>query len=133
MRDADQVVGTLYVGSAGACASFDGDRFVVHEGWPGRQPPCNCHWRPIAGTTPDFGANRPVVDTIAFLEICREIGEASDRGKVLVHCHGGIERSPLTVYGVLRTKGFSDATAWDLVVSAHPQSQDRRHWLTVPI
>ena len=130
MRDADRVVGDLYVGSASACPGFAGSRFVVHEGWPGRQPPCVCEWRPIAGKTPDYGENRPIVEIDSFLSICREIDEASRNGPTLVHCHGGIERSPLTVYGVLRVRGYSDETAWHAVISAHPQSQDRRHWLT---
>lgn len=130
MRDPSLVVGNLYVGSAGACARFDGVRFVVHEGWPGKQPPCDCNWRPIAGKTPDFGANMPVVETDRFLDICHEINAACDRDNVLVHCHGGVERSPLTVYGVLRVRGYSDNDAWEVVSKAHPIAQDRRHWLT---
>ena len=50
--------------------------------------------------------------------------------RVLVHCHHGVERSPLAVAWFLTTKhGMTIDSAYRLVMERHPRTQDRRRWL----
>lgn len=76
----------------------------------------------------DWEATLPQLDKIAeVIEYARD----PNRGPVLVHCGGGIERSPLAVaWYLFRKCGMTFEEAYDLVKMKRPIAQDRRAWLS---
>ncbi|MBJ7598535.1 MAG: hypothetical protein DLM67_00190 [Candidatus Nephthysia bennettiae] len=46
-----------------------------------------------------------------------------DRAKVLVHCTGGIDRSPSIAYAILRSMGYSEADAESAVLEGRPEAR----------
>lgn len=75
----------------------------------------------------------PKLASIEALTKCAEIIErhATTDKPLLVHCHGGIERSPLTVAWWLSTSDREDGldAAYRLIRGKRPIIEDRRYWL----
>jgi protein-tyrosine phosphatase len=72
---------------------------------------------------------------IANMNILRDFASTVDRlltdgKKVLVHCGGGIERSPLAVaFYISWKRGIPIEEAYQIVEQKHPQTQRRLQWL----
>ena len=123
----DEVIPGLFIGDIeDARKPFDGFMFNVLEG-PVRQPDSRHGWIPIIkGGSPRVQVSAKDLDTAA------ENIESAMRshGRVLVHCAGGIERSPLTVaWFLFRKRGMTFENAYRLVTEKRRQAQRRDGWL----
>lgn len=59
------------------------------------------------------------LDAIAFVEDARR----DPKAKVLVHCTGGIDRSPSLAYAILRAAGWGPAEAEARIRTAYPEGR----------
>lgn len=123
----DEIIPGLFIGDINdARKPFDGFVFNVLEG-PVQSPDSRHGWIPIVQ-----GGMGEVRVRTKDLDIAADNIESALRshGRVLVHCAGGIERSPLTVAWFLyRKRGMTFDTAYTLVTRKHPQTQRRDVWL----
>ena len=57
------------------------------------------------------------------------IMDLMERGKVFIHCHGGIDRSPFIATMVVKLyHGITWEEAWDIVSKARPQALHHDDW-----
>ena len=123
----DEVIPGLFIGDIeDSRRSFDGFVFNMLEG-PVQNPDSRHGWIPIIRSGPGEVRIR-----WKDLDIAAENIESALRthGRVLVHCAGGIERSPLTVAWFLyRKRGMTWEEAYSLVTTKRPQAQRRDAWL----
>ena len=127
-----EILNNLYLSDMNAAGKFDGDRLCVHEAGP--QYDGQCHFIPILTVPPRSKWDR----TGAVVDICAlhravDIIEL-DQGKkerLVVHCMGGIERSPLTVAWYLtRSKKFKSLSdAYAFLKTKRPAVSQRLFWL----
>jgi protein-tyrosine phosphatase len=122
---ADEVVPGVFVGGLEAVqAGFDGSIICVLEACGG-QPPNEQHV-PVLMPGPEGAKATP--ETLE--SVCQAIDEALTVGPVLVHCGGGVERSPLSVAWWLHSRrGMALPDAYQLVALKHPPTQDRTFWI----
>lgn len=128
------ICGTLYLGDRLAAANFptQGTRICVHELLPqyeGHYIHC-----PILQVAPNSETDRcgAKASVRAIHAACsRIITELMNGQHVLVHCHGGIERSPLVVAHYLVSVGICTdlANAYQYLKKIRPCVADRRSWL----
>lgn len=63
-------------------------------------------------------------------EALKTIKSYHSKGQILVHCIGGVERSPLTaVMYLVQNRNMNIDDAYKLVMSKRSIVEDRRHWL----
>lgn len=127
------VIDNLYLSGIVAAGKFDGARLCVHENTPTYAGPF--FHVPILTKRPNDSIDRTgAVASIDALErACDIISEYQSRGqKLLVHCVGGVERSPLTLawYFVKRTKDFDGLIeAYNFLKTKRPVVSERMFWL----
>lgn len=124
------IIGSIYVSSWLGAKQFNGKRICVHHD---SSLVLDYHM-PILLTRPsDEDRNKGAVANPKQLELlatiidsCYESGEP-----LMIHCKGGIERSPLTlVYYLNQYIGYSLDEAYNFVKGKRPIVEDRRSWLT---
>lgn len=72
------------------------------------------HWPILDGPIPP----PEILDAVAsFIDVCLDVGNA-----VFVHCHAGMNRSPLVVARILMKRGMSAQEAIDLVRERRQES-----------
>lgn len=128
-----QITENLYLSGLQAAEKFDGHRLCVHEMTPTYKG--QYHHIPILEKRPNSSIDRTGA-LVSMDALCRAvdlIDQYVDRGeKLLVHCHGGVERSPLTLvwYLVTKAKKFNTLLeAYDLLKAKRPVVSERLFWL----
>jgi len=127
-----RIMGTIYLGDAVAAETFDGYKLCVHEDlWAGYTPTYHV---PILVRSPPTALDRDAEASTAALEYCAGLieGHLDSAKRLLVHCHGGVERSPLTVaYWLVRVGRYQAlAEAYRYLKGLRPVIADRTSWLT---
>ena len=128
----NQITDTLYLSGMHAAAKFDGHRLCVHEMTPTYEG--QYHHIPILTTRPNSKSDRTgAVASIEALDRAADlIGDYVSRGeRLLVHCYGGVERSPLTLaWYFARSKKFDTLQeAYDMMKAKRPVVSERFFWL----
>lgn len=131
----DEILPGLFIGDfADAQTPFDGFIFNVLENPPEMKMyryPENVGWIPILRyRQTEFGvevyADPGALDSAAINIAAALVSHK----RVLVHCGGGIERSPLAVAWFLVTQwGYTMDDAYRLIASKRPQVQRRDYWI----
>lgn len=126
------IVGNLYLSDMIGAGNFDGARLCVHEMTPTYEG--QYHHIPILSKKPNGPWDRTgaIVSVEALIRAMNLIEEYVERNeRLLIHCHGGIERSPLTLACYLvRSKAFGDLDqAYEFIRTKRPVVSDRRFWL----
>ena len=129
-----KVLDGLYLSGMDVASSFKGMRLCVYD-WPPTYGEPFIHI-PILTTRPNSATDRSgAVASIEQLDRAAEIIDQYQRdGNVLlVHCHGGVERSPLTVAWYLRKFGkySSLEEAYTFLQSKRAVVSNRLFWLPV--
>ncbi len=129
----NHIVGSLYLADMEAAKTFDGVRMCVHEDGP--KYTGQCHFLPILTKKPISTFDRSgAVASVNMLNTAADLIDYHVRkgDRLLVHCHGGIERSPLTIAWYLVNKVKECATFQDAYVflkSKRPAVSERLFWL----
>ena len=99
-------------------------------------------------TTGDYFSNEQAEGVIATIQRKRLVSQEklkiahemldryyNDCTPLLIHCIGGVERSPLTLATWMVSRGlYPDlGAAYEYLMSQRPVVEDRRHWLDQPI
>ncbi len=127
------VIGSIYLGDMVSAAKFEGDRLCVHEMVPYYVG--QFHHIPILAKKPKSTTDRTgaVVSMPQLEAACDLIQKYYVANKpLLVHCHGGIERSPLTLAWWLFTKTshvYNLDEAYAYLKLARPAISPRFFWL----
>lgn len=127
-----QITDTLYLSGMFAAGKFDGARLCVHECVPTYKG--QFHHIPILSKRPNS-----TIDRNGALVSIEALGRAADlieqyvtRGeRLLVHCHGGVERSPLTLaWYLVRSLQFKTfIQAYEFIKEKRPVVSERLFWL----
>ena len=135
----NEILTNLYLGDAEDALTFDGTIICVQQNIPWEEPD-HAYWIPIIRTDkPVTTQNEHIASAgvkITILPhqldmVARLISEKRDK-PILVHCRGGMERSPLAVMYYLHH--YVDMTwneAYDFVKSKRPETQNRLSWLNL--
>lgn len=128
------VLGNLYLADMPTAAKFDGMRLCVHENTPTYVGQGNYIHIPILAERPKSKHDRTgaVVSidrlefAVDFIEWCMQRHEP-----LLVHCVGGIERSPLTVaWWLTKTRRIDTIdAAYSYLKKVRPAVSPRLFWL----
>jgi protein-tyrosine phosphatase len=115
-----------------AAGEFDGYRMCVHEDGPLYKG--QCYFIPILTTKPNSKWDRTgaIASIIELEKACKIIDQhVSNDEKILVHCMGGVERSPLTIawYLVQWGQAVDLKDAYEFLKEKRPVVSDRRFWL----
>ena len=120
----NQIAEGAYIGGTAAMRHFTGEVICVTESPPPEEPP-TAHLLPIIV--------RPDTASPAILnEVVSKVDELRAQGKnVIIHCHEGRERAPLTGCWHLVKKGIFNTMeeAYVFVKALRPIVDDRTHWL----
>jgi protein-tyrosine phosphatase len=119
----NEILPNLFLGDKYDAQIFDGEIICVLEKLPDYEPK-NAVLFPIFKNS--------IVDRKELDLAIEAIDFALKKGKkVLVHCVGGAERSPLTVVWYLHSKkGMTIEEAYNLVMEKRPLVQRRDSWLS---
>jgi protein-tyrosine phosphatase len=126
-----RVFDVLYVSDMVGAAKFEGVRICVHERKPTYGTACHI---PILEKPPNDDIDRTggVVDRGKLYHICKEMDyHLANRLPLLVHCVGGVERSPLIFAYFLTTRNFQSSmeNAYAYLKSIRPVVANRSFWL----
>jgi protein-tyrosine phosphatase len=125
----NEIVDGVYVSSVLGALSFKGLRICVHHD---TYLVYDYHM-PILLTRPDEkDRNKQAIVNHKQLDLLADIinNHIIDREPLMIHCKGGVERSPLTlVHYLMKWKGYDIDKAYDFVKSRRPVTIDRRAWL----
>lgn len=132
-RSLSHIVDTIYLSDMDAASTFQGDRICVHELGPRYEG--QCHFMPILTTTPNSKMDRS--GGVASLKALDDVADllheyVIDQRDVLIHCVGGIERSPLALawYLVKVAKKFDTLQeAYNFMKLKRPVVSERLFWL----
>ena len=123
------IIGSIYVSSYPGAASFKGRRICVHHD---TSLVYDFHM-PILLTRPDDeDRNKGAIANLKQLELIGTIIDSclDDNDPLMIHCKGGVERSPLTlVYYLMKFRKYSIDEAYEYVKKKRPVVVDRRSWL----
>lgn len=127
-----EILPTLFLGDMDAASRFDGHRMCVHEMGPTYTG--QCHRMPILTTRPRSTTDRSgaLVSVDLINKAADVIEDYVNRGeKLMVHCQGGIERSPLTIaWWLVRSKQFENfEQAYAFLKTKRPVVSQRLFWL----
>lgn len=132
MNSVNHIYGGIYVSSYEGAKDFDGRVIYVHH---------DIKWYsqglhiPLLSTRPNSDVDRTGAKVNEEnLELIHNLITNSfiDKARILIHCRGGVERSPLTVATWLRRyRGFTLDEAYTLLKLRRPVVEDRRYWLNV--
>lgn len=130
MDTVSKIIGPIFVSSYEGAKDFRGDILFVHHDieWYTRG------WHlPLLQSRPNSDTDRTGAKVnYDNLELIHDIIQFHyDAGSpLLVHCKGGVERSPLCVVTWLNLcKDHSLDSAYEYVKNARPVVEDRRYWL----
>lgn len=129
----DHIVDSLYLADMEAAKTFDGFRMCVHEDGP--QYKGQCHFLPVLTKKPNSVFDRyGAVASVNMLNTAADLIDyhVGRNEKLLVHCHGGIERSPLTIawYLVNKVKRYDTLQeAYAFMRTKRPAVSERLFWL----
>lgn len=125
------VLGNLYLGDYEVAKVFVGERICVYCDEPEYDGPF--YHIPILFTRPKSQLDRTAIASIAQLDAVSDlITSILDKSeKLLVHCMGGVERSPLTVaYWLQKTGRYQTvAEAYEFLKGIRPVVANRQSWL----
>lgn len=130
-RDAHtNIIGSLWVSSWLGAKNFTlGKRICVHHD----SALVLDYHMPILLTRPDeTDRNKGAKANLKQLEMLGHIiGSCLDcEEPLMIHCKGGIERSPLTVaYFLVKFRHYKMDDAYEFIKKARPVVEDRRTWL----
>lgn len=135
---ADHITDSLWLGNIDDAMVFDGEIITCLQDMP-KGVPKRALWIPIIRTSSSLNDYQLIeeqdVDVIALRQqldlVAREIEERMKvRKRTLVHCLGGIERSPLaTVWWLHKYRGMSLNDAYNFVKTKRPIVMNRLEWL----
>lgn len=129
----DQIDDNLFVSGIQAAAKFEGKRICVHERVP--EYGGDFHHCPILVKRPNSDLDRTgALASIGNLELVCDLIEyyLEKNERVLVHCVGGVERSPLTLayFLTVRMKKFDTLQeAYDMMKEKRPVISERLFWM----
>lgn len=119
----DEIIPKLFIGTIQDAQTFDGETIVnvLEQLWDAE--PRRSVWIPILM---DGKAKQQQLNLVAMT-----IHSAlANNHRVLVHCHQGIERSPLAVaYYLMIIKSLTMEQAYELIKQKRPIVEDRQSWL----
>lgn len=127
-----EILPNLYLSDVKAAAEFDGERICVHENYP---PYKGCfHHIPILTHRPNSKYDRTgAIASITSLNFaaCMIDIQLGTGKKLLIHCWGGVERSPLTLaWWLVKNKKFETLDeAYVFLKEKRPVVSDRQFWL----
>ena len=129
---ADNITDNVYLGDMMSAATFDGIRVCVHERGPTYHGQCLCV--PVLTSSPRSKYDRTgAVASIAALDAVSDLIESyvGKDEKIIVHCYGGIERSPLAlVWWLTRSKRYDNINeAYEFIKTKRPAVSPRLFWL----
>ena len=137
---ADKILGSIYLGDKDDAPKFEGEIICVLQDIPKGEPK-EALWIPIVRSSTTLTEDQLVIeqDTDVYAQrsnldlIARILEENWEENiKTLVHCIGGIERSPLAiVYWLQKYHSFTFNTAYERVQKIRPQVQNRLIWLNM--
>lgn len=124
------IIGSLYLGDIFAGKSFKGDTLCVHE----NPDYARMHHMPFLSKQPKSPLDRSgaLASIKGLNKIADFINEYVEQGKdILVHCKGGVERSPLAVAWYLCScQNFKNLDeAYQYLIRIRPIVSDRKFWL----
>ncbi len=126
------ILDNLYLSDMNAAHDFDGYRMCVHENGPTYTG--QCYLIPILVTRPNSKWDR--TGAVASTKVLNQAADTIDlhvlyNEPLLVHCVGGIERSPLTlVWWLVRSHRFDTFyDAYDFLKLKRPVVSERLFWL----
>lgn len=125
------VIDTLYLGDIFAAKTFDGERLCVHE----NPEYASMHHIPILTILPNSALDRTgAIASIAQLDKVVDfiINRLRAEVPLIVHCKGGVERSPLAIayFLVKAEQDYSTLDdAYKYLKSIRPVVSDRTFWL----
>ena len=127
-----EITDTLFLSGMKPAGRFDGDRLCVHEMTPTYTG--QFHHIPILTKAPTSKSDRSgAVASLEALDRCANLIDdyVNSGRRLLVHCHGGVERSPLTlVWYFVRTKKFNTLMeGYEFLKAKRPVVSERLFWL----
>lgn len=127
-----QITDLIYLSGMVAAAKFDGMRLCVHECAPQYEGP-SIHI-PILSKRPNSPSDRSgaIINLVELNKAVDVIEQHVQSGKkLLVHCMGGVERSPLTIaWYFVRSGMFTSLDeAYVFLKSKRNVVSDRQFWL----
>lgn len=126
------IIHNIHISDLTGASTFEGTRICVHEDVPSYEG--DCIHLPILAVKPNSHVDRNgAVASIEALDSAAElIGHFVEMDKpLLVHCKGGVERSPLTVaWYLVKSKHFNTLLeAYDFLKAKRPVISQRLFWL----
>lgn len=137
---ADKILGSIYLGDREDALTFEGEIICVLQDIP-KGEPTKALWIPVVRTSTTLNNYQLLVEQDADVcaqrsnfELIAGILEENRKKNIstLVHCIGGIERSPLViVYWLRKYHGFTYDGAYDYVKKIRPIVMNRLIWLNM--
>lgn len=127
-----EIIPNLYLSDMDAASRFDGDRLCVHEHGPtytGQHHLIAILTRRPNSLLDRSGAVASIEQVDRAADLIQSYVEQNKR--LLVHCFGGVERSPLTIaWYFVKTKKFETLDqAYVFLKQKRPVVSDRQFWL----
>lgn len=130
MNEVNHIYGGVFVSSYEGAPGFVGEVIFVHHDiqWYSKG-----YHIPLLSKRPNSDTDRTGAKingyNLAFIHE-RITNSFLNRTDILIHCKGGVERSPLTVVTWLQKyRGFTLDKAYELLMKKRPVVEDRRYWL----
>ena len=137
---ADKILGSIYLGNREDALIFEGEIICVLQDIP-KGEPTKALWIPIVRTSTTLNNYQLLVEQDADvyaqrsnLDLVAKILEENNQKKTptLVHCIGGIERSPLAiVYWLRKYHDFTYDGSYTHVKKIRPVVMNRLIWLNM--
>lgn len=123
------IIGSIWVSSWLGAKNFEGKRVCVHHD----TSLVHDYHMPILLTRPDEDdRNKGAIANLKQLNLLGNIIDSclDTEEPLMIHCKGGVERSPLTlVYFLVKFRSYSVDQAYEFIKKVRPVVEDRRTWL----